>query len=83
MGEVRVLQAQLKEKLQMGGLDANMQSDIQTLLSVLQSPLFEKIVTIEVRPVCSIPILVMHREGQDSCRPNSTHIRTEHTVHIH
>lgn len=46
--EVKWLTTLLKDKLRNRELDAGVKSDMQTLLSVLQDPVFGKIVTIEV-----------------------------------
>lgn len=47
--EVKWLKNLLKDKLRNRELDPGVKSDMQTLLSVLQDPVFGKIVTIEVR----------------------------------
>lgn len=46
--EVEWLKSQLKEKLRNPELDDSVRCDVQTLLTVLQCPVFGKIVTIEV-----------------------------------
>lgn len=54
------LTAVLKDKLKNRELDASIKSDMETLLSVLQDPVFGKIVTIEVSPLILIKAMPMN-----------------------
>ena len=53
------LAGQLRQKLILADLDDGVRCDIQTLLAVLQCPVFEKIVTIEVRAAAPVALLCL------------------------